>query len=388
MGQHKVILTKKGLSWYRTGHVWIYRDDLASTGDAKSGDIVEIADERGRFLGRAFYGGKSKIALRLLTRLDEPVDDAFLKRRLIEAVARRRGLVANGGAVRLVYSEGDSLPGLIADRYADWLVLQALIPGIDSRLGIISDILRGLMNPSGIACRNDASARSLEGLPLEKKMLAGERPDLIEVKEGAVRYLADIWNGHKTGAYLDQRENREIVARHARGRVLDCFSYQGHFALHCAASAESVAAIESSGEAVAMLRRNCELNGLGNVEAIDGNVFDLLRSYHREKRRFDTIILDPPPLARKKAHSEDALRGYKEINLRSMHLLQPGGILATFCCSHGISRDLFREVLRAAAADASSAFRVLKELRQPPDHPVLINVPETAYLKGFILEKL
>jgi 23S rRNA (cytosine1962-C5)-methyltransferase len=345
-------------------------------------------DERGRFLGKAFYGDRSKIALRLITRSSESVDESFLTRRIREAIERRRALAEEGGALRLVFSEGDGLPGLIADRYADWIVVQALIPGMDRRLGAIAEIFRELLKPRGIVCRNDASARSLEGLPLERKMLLGERPETVEVREGPARYLADLWNGHKTGAYLDQRENRAIVGRHAKGAVLDCFSYQGHFALHCAVRAESVTAVESSAEAVALASKNFALNKLSNVTPLEGNAFDLLRLYFREKRRFDTIILDPPPLARKRAHAEDALRGYKEINLRAMHLLNAGGLLATFCCSHGISRDLFAEILRQAAADARCGVRVLEELRQPADHPVLLNVPETAYLKGFVLEKI
>lgn len=380
-------LTRKGVSWYETGHAWVYRDDLARVGGAATGDVVDVVDTRGRFLGRAFYGDRSKIALRILTRIDEPVDDAFFERRIREAVERRRGLMTEGGALRLVYSEGDSLPGLIADRYGDWLVLQALVPGIDSRLGLVAGILHSLLKPKGILCRNDASARAMEGLPLEKKVLMGPPPGLVEVVEGEVRYLADLFNGHKTGAYLDQRENRGITARLARGAVLDCFSYQGLFALRCAGRAETVTALESSREAISMLGKNIALNGLTNVTPVDGNAFDILRTWHREKKRFDTVVLDPPPLARKKAHADDALRGYKEINLRAMHLLNDGGVLATFCCSHSVPPDLFSEVLRAAAADARCRFRVLASLGQPADHPVLLNVPETAYLKGLLLEK-
>jgi 23S rRNA (cytosine1962-C5)-methyltransferase len=381
-------LRRKGFAWYATGHAWIYRDDLARVEGAAPGDIVDVLDPRGRLLGRAFYGDRSKIALRLLTRDEKPVDDAFFERRIREAVARRRPSMEEGGALRLVYSEGDGLPGLIVDRYANWIVLQSLIPGSDSRVGLFASILRALLDPKGIVLRNDASARALEGLPLEKKVLQGGEPGLIEVVEGGIRYLADILNGHKTGAYLDQRGHRELVGRLARGKALDCFCYQGHFALHCAARAESVTALDSSREALAAMEKNIALNALSNVTPFEGNAFDLLRAWHREKKRFDTIVVDPPPLARRKAHAGDAMRGYKEINLRAMHLLAPGGILAAFCCSHNIPPDLFLDILRAAAADASCSFRVLHALGQPPDHPVLLNVPETAYLKGLVLEKI
>ncbi|MCC6449525.1 MAG: class I SAM-dependent rRNA methyltransferase [Candidatus Aureabacteria bacterium] len=381
-------LKRKGFAWYATGHAWVYRDDLARVENASPGDIVDLLDPRGRLLGRAFYGDRSKIALRLLTRNDEPVDDAFFERRVREAVARRRPLMEEKGALRLIYSEADGLPGLIADRYADWIVLQSLIPGSDSRVGLFASILRALLDPKGIVLRNDASARALEGLPLERKVLTGDLRGPVEVVEGDIRYLADILNGHKTGAYLDQREHRELVGRLARGKALDCFCYQGHFALHCAQRAEAVTALESSREAIAAMEKNIALNGFSNVTPVEGNAFDLLRAWQRERKRFDTIVVDPPPLARKKAHAADAMRGYKEINLRAMHLLAPGGILASFCCSHNIPPDLFGEILRAAAADACCSFRVLHALGQPPDHPVLLNVPETAYLKGLVLEKI
>jgi len=387
MKSNTVTISKKGLLWHKTGHVWIYRDDIARAGSVKSGDVVDVADDRGRFLGKAFYGEKSKIALRLLTRNNEPTDAPFFERRIQEAIDRRAESMNEGGAARLVYSEADGIPGLIADRYAGWIVLQALIPGVDSRIDMISGIFQGLLKPEGIVCRNDASARAMEGLMLGKKVMHGDQPGLIQITEGQVRYLVDIWNGHKTGAYLDQSENRAAVARYAKGRALDCFAYQGHFSIHCAKRAETVTAVESSKEALAMLEKNCALNGLTNVTPAPGNVFDLLRLYQKEKSRFDTIVLDPPPLARKKAHAEDALRGYKEINLRAMHLLNTGGILATFCCSHSISSDLFMEVLRLAAADARCGFRIIEQLGQAKDHPALLNVPETAYLKGAILQK-
>ncbi|MEJ2744162.1 MAG: class I SAM-dependent rRNA methyltransferase [bacterium] len=388
MRSNTVTISKKGLLWYRTGHLWIYRSDVTNTGHAKSGDVVDATDDRGRFLGKAFYGEKSKIALRLLTRSNEPTDASFFERRIREAIGRREESMEEGGALRLVYSEADGIPGLIADRYADWIVLQALIPGVDSKIAPISKIFQDLLAPRGIVWRNDASARALEGLMLGKRVIYGDQPGLIRIREGRLSYLADIWNGHKTGVYLDQRENRSAVAHYTRGRVLDCFAYQGHFSIHCAKKADTVTSVESSREALSILEKNCALNGLTNVTPTPGNVFDLLRLYQKEKSRFDTIVLDPPPLARKKAHAEDAIRGYKEINLRAMHLLNAGGILASFCCSHSISSDVFMDILRFAAADARCSFRVLDKLGQAKDHPVLLNVPETAYLKGAILQKM
>ncbi|MCX6355017.1 MAG: class I SAM-dependent rRNA methyltransferase [Candidatus Aureabacteria bacterium] len=388
MEAQNVVISKKGMLWYKTGHAWIYRDDLLKTASARSGDIVDVLDERGKFLGKAFYGEKSKISLRILTREKEVVDRQFFKQRIEKAIARRGERATGRNAARLIFSEGDSLPGLIVDKYAEWIVLQALIPGIESRLGEIADIIVVLLSPRGIVLRNDANARTLEGLPLEKKILRGEKPDLVEITEGEIRYLVDVWSGHKTGAYLDQAENRCSVARHAYGSVLDCFAYQGHFSLHCSSKAESVTAIESSNDSIAMLEKNITLNARANITPIAGNAFDLLRAYHKEKRGFDMIILDPPPLARKRAHADDALRGYKEINLRAMHLLNPGGTLATFSCSHSISRDLFTEIVRIAAADARCGFRVVRELCQASDHPILLNIPETSYLKGLILQKI
>jgi len=387
MKSKRITISRKGLLWYDTGHSWIYRDDLLKTYSAAPGDVVDILDGRGRFLGRGFYGDKSKIAIRILTRKDEAIDDAFFKTRIEKAILRRGERSRGKGAARLVFSEGDSLPGLIVDRYAGWLVFQTLIPGMDRLLDRLAGVFGELLSPAGIVCRNDAGSRAIEGLPLRKKTMSGEKPGLVEVEEGEIRYLADIWDGHKTGAYLDQAENRAMVAAYSTGRVLDCFSYQGHFALRCAGRAEHVTAVESSPDALALLEKNVALNGAGNITPAGENVFDLLRSYHREKKKFDLIILDPPPLARKKTHAGGALRGYKELNLRAMHLLNPGGVLATFSCSHSISVDLFSEMLRMAATDARCEFRVLTGMRQGSDHPVLINTPETFYLKGFLLQK-
>jgi len=379
-------LKRKGFAWYATGHAWVYRDDLARVENASPGDIVDLLDPRGRLLGRAFYGDRSKIALRLLTRNDEPVDDAFFERRVREAVARRRPLMEEKGALRLIYSEADGLPGLIADRYADWIVLQSLIPGSDSRVGLFASILRALLDPKGIVLRNDASARALEGLPLERKVLTGDLRGPVEVVEGDIRYLADILNGHKTGAYLDQREHRELVGRLARGKALDCFCYQGHFALHCAQRAEAVTALESSREAIAAMEKNIALNGFSNVTPVEGNAFDLLRAWQRERKRFDTIVVDPPPLARKKAHAADAMRGYKEINLRALKLVRPGGFVVTCSCSQHVSDDAFQLMVNQAARDGKKRVRLVEARTQATDHPILPAASETKYLKCMILQ--
>jgi 23S rRNA (cytosine1962-C5)-methyltransferase len=388
MHKATVVISRKGVLWYRTGHTWIYRDDIADTGNSAGGDIVTVRDNKGRFLGKALYSNKSKIALRILTREDEIINEAFLARRITRAIELRRKRIATHEAVRLVYSEGDMLPGLIADKYADWIVLQTLVPGINRLLPLIAGIFYQTLKPRGIVCRNDATARALEDLPREKKMLIGKQPPLLEIKEHGVLFLIDLWNGHKTGMYLDQTENRLTVKQYARGNVLDCFSYQGHFAINVAGAADKVTAVESSAEAVSFIDKNRVLNKLDNIMPVQENAFDYLRRSHKENVRFDTIILDPPPLARRKSHLDGALRAYKEINLRSMHILSPGGVLATFCCSHSISHDLFLTVLREAAADAGATCRLLHPLTQAPDHPVLLNVPETAYLNGFIIQKV
>ena len=291
-------------------------------------------------------------------------------------------------AYRLVHGEADRLPSLIVDRYGDYLVVQALSQGIDRRVAEITAALGELMRPKGILARNDPRVRLLEGLEQRVEVLQGEVPEHIDVREGAVSYQVDPWRGQKTGLFLDQRENREAALRYARGRLLDAFSYNGGFALALAPRCASVLAVDISEDAVARIAANAARNGLANVEARAMNVFDELRELERVGTRFDTIVLDPPAFAKNKASVKKALSGYKEINLRALKLLRPGGFLVTCSCSYNVSEAMFVDVVSDAAADAGVEVSLVEKRAQGRDHPILVNVPETYYLKCLILRKL
>jgi 23S rRNA (cytosine1962-C5)-methyltransferase len=290
--------------------------------------------------------------------------------------------------MRLVHGEADGLPSLICDRYDRWLVVQILSAGLESRRDTIVDVLQELAEPLGILARNDVPVRNKEGLPRETTLLAGDVPREIEVEENGIRYLAAPWTGQKTGAFLDQRENRALVGRVARGRALDCFSYHGSFALHLARRATSVTALDASAAALARARENAERNGLANIELVEADAFDYLRGAERARERFDTIVLDPPAFAKTRASLPSAMRGYKEINVRAMRLLAPGGMLFTASCSFHVTKPLFLEMLESAAADSGRRL-ALRELRgQPLDHPEVLTIPESGYIKGALLEAL
>jgi 23S rRNA (cytosine1962-C5)-methyltransferase len=313
---------------------------------------------------------------------------AFVRDRLAAAIAYRASLSLDATAYRLVHGEADRLPSLIVDRYGDYLVVQALSQGIDRRLPEIVAALADLVRPRGILARNDPRVRLLEGLEQRVEAVYGEVPDRIEVREGAVTYEVDPWRGQKTGLFLDQRENREAALRYARGRLLDAFSYNGGFALALAPRCSAVLAVDISEDAVARIRTNAARNGIGNLEARAMNVFDELRELERTGARFDTIVLDPPAFAKNKAAIRKALSGYKEINLRAFKLLEPGGFLITCSCSYNVGEEMFVEVVSAAAADAGAEAALVEKRSQGRDHPVLLNVPETHYLKCLILRKL
>lgn len=372
----------------RAGHCWVYDGEIARiTDDARDGDAVEILDHRKRCLGVGLLNRHSQIVVRRFTTQRESLDKEFFRRR-IQAAAGRRALAT---AQRLVFSEADQLPGLILDRFGDCLVLQALTLGIDQRKPMLVELLRELFRPAGIFERSDVPTRKLEGLEETKGVLFGAPEPTREIQIGGVRFEVHLLEDQKTGFFLDQVENHTEVARHCAGkRVLDCFSYHGAFALHAArAGAANVEAVEISEVAVARGRGNAELNGLSErVVFTCGNAFDVLKRYDAEKRRFDVIILDPPTFTRTKQNVDDAVRGYKEINLRALKMLSPGGLLATFTCSHHVSAELFRAIVADAAADARKTLRLVKALTQASDHPILIGVPETEYLKGFLLEVL
>lgn len=381
-------ITKKGAAWHRSGHPWIYKDDLEKADEELSGNIVSVADHNGKFLGKAFYNSKSKIALRFITAQDIEIDKNFWTERIKDALARRKEVVTNTNAYRIAHAEADYLPSLIIDRYGEHLSIQTLSAGMDGIKDTIVEILIEFLNSKSIVARNDVAARTLEGLPEEKDILYGKPPKDIEVYEGEIKYLVDILNGQKTGAYLDQRENRIAAEKYAKGKALDCFAYQGLFSLHIARYADEVEAVDSSEQALEALKENAKLNKLLNVKAKEGNVFDVLKSYQKEERQFDLIVLDPPAFAKSKKDLEDAVRGYIDINLRAMKLLSKGGHLITCSCSYNLSEVGFFEIIKEALKEAKREAQLIEKRIQPPDHPILINFPESNYLKCLVLEML
>ena len=382
--QPTVIVSAKGAARWQAGHPWIYRTDVYDEpGDAPG--IVAVTDRRGRHLGQALYSPKSEIRLRLLTRGREPVDATWWQRSIASAAARRAGLAAT--AYRVVHAEGDGLPSLVVDRYGPYVVAQLLSAGLEQ---VRDDVLTGIgaaLAPEGILLRNDSAIRRHEGLPLEVTLAYGEVPKVVEVVEGDVRYAAALWTGQKTGAFLDQRENRLLVAEHAGrgGRALDLFTYHGSFALHLARRAAAVVAVDTSAEALARGRENATLNGLTNIVWREANAFDELRELERRDERFDTVVLDPPAFAKSKQSLVRALAGYKEINLRAMRLLEPGGVLFTCSCSYHVNRSVFLEMVADAARDSGTRLELLAVTGAGRDHPEIVNVPETGYLKGALL---
>lgn len=375
----------------RRGHPWIYRGEVAEVvGDWRAGEAVTVLDGRSRFLGRGFYNPRPSLVCRLLTRQDEPVNAAFFRRRIEAALARRRGAGLVADAFRLVWSEADGLPGLVVDRYGAVAVIRCLTLGMTRWRSWVAEALRAHGGVSYCFGHDEETAGRVEGFEPLKGWIAAPGPAEVEIREDPCRFVVQIEAGQKTGFYLDQRENRGLVGALAAGRrVLDVFSYTGAFACHAlAGGAASAVAIESSPEALAVARRNLALNGLeGRAELREGNAFDLLREAARAGERFGLIVLDPPPFTRTRAALEAAARGYKEVNLRALRLLGPDGILATFSCSHHVSTADFEEICRAAAADARVEVRVLRTLSQSRDHPILLNVPETRYLKGLLLQR-
>src|SRR5581483_4397262 len=371
----------------RGGHPWIYRADVADV-RAGAGEIVSVQSRRGgRPLGSALYSDRSQIALRMLTYGDRVADAALIRERLDAAMAFRRSLEIDATAYRLVHGEADLLPSLVVDRYGDYLVVQALSQGMDRLLPVVLSALEDLLHPTGILARHDVRTRALEGLDQHVQVLAGEVPDLVAVRENSVEYDVDLRHGQKTGLFLDQRENRQAAAQYAHGRLLDCFSYHGGFAIALGRRCDHTIAIDVSDDAIAAVRQNAARNGVA-VDARTGNVFDELRAFERTRQRFDTIVLDPPAFAKSKAAIANARAGYKEINLRALKLLSAGGTLVTCSCSYNISEAMFAEIVHEAAVDAGVHVTVVEKRMQGRDHPVLLGVPETYYLKCFILRKL
>jgi 23S rRNA (cytosine1962-C5)-methyltransferase len=392
-GGSEAVLTTRGVARVRSGHLWIYRSDLGQRPAVESGEVVRVVDQRGRFLAWAHFGAESEITLRILSHYPEAViDREFWRNRLKQALELRTRIVRDSDCFRIVHGDGDALPGLVVDRYGEALVIQTLTRGMDRLKGLWIELLVELLQPRLIIERNDARVRQLEGLPMINSILfqtgpTGDEPPStdIVVTENGLRFVVDMMSGQKTGAFLDQRENRAVAREIGRGNGLDCFSFHGSFALHLAAGCDHVTALDVSLPAIERARHNAELNGVSNVEFIETNVFDQLRDYDDAGRRFETIVLDPPAFAKNRGALEGALRGYKEINLRAMRLLSPGGVLITCTCSYHVSETLFLEILGDAARDAGRVMQVLEKRTQGRDHPMLLSVPETYYLKCFIL---
>src|SRR5918998_1597584 len=383
----KAVLGKRGAARARSGHPWIYRSDIAEA-EGEAGDIIPVFDRAGAFLGRAFYNPRSEISLRIAERADVPVDEAWFRTRMERALAYRDSLKMDGDAYRLLHAEADGVPGLVVDRYGDHLVLQVGSAAVEKRLEWVVRALGELLAPAGILLRGDSASRKREGLDTGVWVLSGEVSETVVVREGPVRYEADPWRGQKTGGFLDQRENHLAAGRYSSGRVLDVFSYAGGFALHAARGAKEVEAVDSSGPALEAARRNAELNGLENITFTRARAFDLLRERSDAGERYDTVILDPPAFAKTRRDLPRARRAYKEINLRAMKLLSPGGVLITCSCSYHLSRELFEETLRSAAGDAGRTLRVREWRGQAADHPEGLTIPETHYLKCAVLERV
>jgi 23S rRNA (cytosine1962-C5)-methyltransferase len=387
VAEGSVVISTKGVERLRSGHPWVYRSDVRSA-QAEAGAIVRVMDERGRFHGRAFYSDKSQIAVRLLTRENVPVDRAFFAERLRRAAAYRETIVENTDAYRLVHGEADLLPSIVIDRYGDYLVAQTLSQASERQKDLIVEILVEQFSPKGILERNDPKVRLLEGLPQSVSVLHGEVPEEILAKENGITFVYDLARGQKTGSFLDQRENHWAARRYASGEVLDCFSYQGGFALTIADECEHVEAVDMGAAALQVARRNQELNSIVNVTFREGNTFDLLKEYDEVGRRFQMVILDPPAFAKNRDSLEAAERGYKEINLRALKILAPGGYLVTCSCSYHLSEALFLQLIAEAANDAKKNVVVVERRTQAQDHPISLTMPETHYLKALILKAL
>ncbi|MBS1796229.1 MAG: class I SAM-dependent rRNA methyltransferase [Acidobacteria bacterium] len=379
----KAFVTTRGAKRVRAGHLWIYKSDLQKT-DAAGGDVVTVFDEAKNPVGQAFYSDSSEIALRFFTTGNETVDREFWRAKL-RAAARRRPPNAGTNARRLVNSEGDLIPSLTVDDYNGVFVIQTLAQGTEKLKEVFVDLLCEEFSPTAVVERNDVKVRLLEKLPLQTGVLAGAPPDEIVIEQDGVKFFVTPLAGQKTGSFLDQRENHRAVRDYAFGRALDCFTFNGGFALNLARVCERVTALDISDEAVALGRRNAELNELKNVEFETANVFDALRDYEKAGARFDTIVLDPPAFVKNRKALHAAVRGYREINLRALKLLNQDGILVTCSCSFHFTEELFLDTLQQALRDARRRAHLVEKRMQAKDHPVLLGMPETHYLKCFIL---
>jgi 23S rRNA (cytosine1962-C5)-methyltransferase len=388
----QLILRKNQDRRVRAGHPWIFSNEVAGLSEkVADGDVVDVVDHRGAFLGRAYYNRKSLICGRVLTRRREEIDLGFFVHRLERAVAYRESTTPGVEALRLVHGEADHLPGLVVDRYGDWLAVQVLTLGMEARSELVRGALERVIAPRGVMRIADSPLRKLEGLPEERGVWWGEVPESIHVRQEGFTLEVDLARGQKTGLFLDQRENRRLAEARSSGRaVLDLFSYQGEWALHAArGGATSVLSVDSSAPALASARRNAERNGVADrIRFRQGDVFDVLRELERGSDRFGLAIMDPPALVKSRSHIAAGARAYRDLNRAAMTLLSEGGTLITCSCSHHLEDELFRQVLREAARAARRPLRVLSWTGESPDHPQLLAVPETHYLKCAVLQAL
>jgi 23S rRNA (cytosine1962-C5)-methyltransferase len=390
-GEASVEISARGAARLKAGHVWVYRSDVVPAKGVPAGGLVRVTDARGKFLGTALYSSSSQIALRMISRDPEGNLPALVAERVRAAISYRQQVVSDSNAYRVVFSEADFLPGLIVDRYDDVLSVQVLTQAMDAEpvRGAVLETLVAELKPAGIVERVDGRIRELEQLPARKSGLVwGKKSSSVVAMNSAgkngARFHYDGLEGQKTGAFLDQRENYAAAAQYAHGEALDVFCYQGGFALHLAAKCSAVSGVDSSRPALEMAEKNAVLNGR-EVEWIEGNAFDLMKDYAAEKRQYDTIVLDPPAFAKSKHDLDSAMRGYKELNLRALKMLRPGGVLVTCSCSFHVGSQLFLETVAEAAQDAHRSVRILESRGQAKDHPVLLGVPETGYLKCLIV---
>jgi 23S rRNA (cytosine1962-C5)-methyltransferase len=384
------IVSKRGVERWQHGHPWIFKSDVVDFPDSPAG-AVRVLDQRGKGHGVALWSPTSEIALRFLDRsVDATIDARWWNDRIGASIAWRAVLIEHANAYRLVHGEGDAVPSLVADRYGDYVVVQLLSAGLEAFRGEIVDALVRHTNCAGILARNDAPVRQREGLARETTLLFGQVPQQVAVQEHGIRYVAAPWAGQKTGAFLDQRENRALTGTLARGRVtaLDCFSYHGSFALHMAREAQRVTALDSSASALERAAANAEQNGLTNVTFVEADAFEYLREQEEAGARFDLIVLDPPAFAKSRASVPKALGGYNEINRRAMRLLAHNGVLFTASCSYHVSKALFLDMLQHAAQDSGRRMALRRIVAQPLDHPEILTIPESGYIKGAVLEAL
>ncbi len=382
---NRVTINQRGVERARARHLWIYRSDVVDAKQVRGGDIVRVHDAKGKFIGQALYSEASQIALRFVAFEERDINKDFWHSRLLAAEALRTNVVQNANAYRLIYGESDLLPSLIVDRFDDCFVIQTLSQGMDVLKEMWTDLLIERYQPRAIVERNEAKVRDLEKLPRQVNLLYGDAPGEVQIYENDVRFAVNLLEGQKTGAFLDQRENRLAAETYTRGRALDCFTFQGGFALHLARFAEQVTAVDISASAIAQAQRNAALNEATNIEFLEANVFDLLHDYERAGEKFACINLDPPAFAKNRGAVKAAMRGYKEINLRAMKMLEAGGYLLTSSCSYHLSETDFLNVITDAAADAGRSVQIIEKRTQARDHPILAAMPETWYLKCLIL---